>query len=93
MKEKSKQVAELLRVLANENRLMALCYLMQGPMTAGSISNNIPQISQSALSQHLSLLKAHKILDSEKSGQNVTYKISDDRVKEVINVLKKYYCD
>lgn len=93
MEERAKQIAELLKVLANENRLLVLCSLMQQPMTVGEISKRVPNITQSALSQHLSMLKAYGILDFNKSGQNVTYSIADHRVEEVIKVLKKYYCD
>jgi len=92
MEDRAKQIAELLKVLANENRLLIFCGLMIRPMTVGEISRQVPKITQSALSQHLSLLRAHGILDFSKSGQNVTYSIADQRVNKVINVLKKYYC-
>lgn len=93
MEEKAKKIAELLKVLANENRLLILCALMQQSMTVGEISKFVPNITQSALSQHLSVLKAHGILDFQKNGQSVTYFIEDHRVEEIIHVLKKYYCD
>lgn len=93
MEKKAKQIAELLKVLANENRLMIFCALMKEPMTVGKLYENVSGITQSALSQHLSLLKAHGILDSTKSGQNITYSIADHRVEEIIHVLRKYYCD
>lgn len=93
MEEKAKQIAELLKVLANENRLLIFCALMQRPMTVSELSKHVPGITQSALSQHLSLLKAHGILDYKKTGQNITYSIADHRVEEVIHILKKYYCD
>ncbi len=93
MKERAKQIAELLKVLANENRLMIFCALMKEPMTVSQIATYVPNITQSALSQHLSLLKAHGILDFQKTGLNITYSIADHRVEEIIHVLKKYYCD
>ncbi|MDL2218443.1 metalloregulator ArsR/SmtB family transcription factor [Christensenellaceae bacterium OttesenSCG-928-M15] len=93
MQERAKQIAELLKVLANENRLMIFCALMERPMHVGEISKYVPNITMSALSQHLSVLKAHNILDFNKSGQNITYSIADHRVEEIIHVLKKYYCD
>ena len=93
MKEQAKQIAQLLRVLANENRLLILCGLMEGPMTVNEIAGLAPNITQSALSQHLALLKAHGILNCSKSGQSVTYFITDHRVDEVIGVLRKYYCE
>ena len=93
MEEKAKQIAELLKMLANENRLMIFCALMEQPMTVNKIAERVPNITQSALSQHLALLKAHGILDYTKSGQNITYSIADHRVEEIIFVLKKHYCD
>lgn len=93
MEEKAKKISELLKVLANENRLLILCQLIEGPKTVGTLSERISTITQSAMSQHLSLLKAHGILSSVKSGQNITYSIADERVEKVIDVLKKYYCE
>ena len=93
MEEKARQLAELLRSLANENRLLILCALMQGAKTVGKIGEYVPKITQSALSQHLIMLKMAGILESDKRGQNVTYSIADHRVEEILAVLKKYYCD
>ena len=93
MEEKAKQIAELLKTLANVNRLMIFCALMERPMTVSEIAERVPNITQPALSQHLTLLKAHGILDHSKSGKSVTYSIADERVCEIIKVLKKYYCD
>jgi len=93
MEEKAKQIAELLKMLANENRLMIFCALMEQPMTVNKIAEKVPNITQSALSQHLTLLKAYGILDFQKSGQSITYSIADHRVEEIIHVLRKYYCD
>jgi DNA-binding transcriptional ArsR family regulator len=90
---KSKQIAALLKMLANENRLLIFCALMPGPMTVTEIAGKTPGITQSALSQHLALLRASGILDCEKSGQNISYCIADKRVKEIIKVIKKYYCE
>ncbi len=92
MEEKAKELAQLLKVLANENRLLLLCRLMQGPHTVGGLCERIPNITQSALSQHLALLKAHGILDFSKTGQKVTYRIADHRVEQVMAVLKEHYC-
>ncbi len=92
MEEQAKKLAELLKVLANENRLLILCELIEKPRTVSQLAEKIPNITQSALSQHLAILKAHGILDYWKSGQNVTYFIADERIKEVMDVLKRLYC-
>lgn len=92
MKNDAKRIAELLKVLSNDNRLLILCTLMQKSMTVSELGEYVDDISQSALSQHLAILKAHGILDNHKSGQNITYFIADSRVKEIIEVIKKNYC-
>ena len=93
MEEKAKLLAELLRILANENRLLILCALIRGAKTVGQLGEFVPKITQSALSQHLIMLKTAGILESDKNGQRVTYSIADHRVTEVLAVLKQYYCE
>jgi DNA-binding transcriptional ArsR family regulator len=93
MIDNAKDVAELLKVLANENRLMIVCNLIESPMTVSELHKKVNNLTQSALSQHLAMLKAHRILDSNKCGLSITYSIQDDRVINVIKVLKENYCD
>ena len=92
MEEKSKEVAELLKLIANSNRLMILCVLEEGPQTVGELHKRIGAISMSALSQHLSVLKHSGLLDNRKEGLHVFYQIADPRILEVIRVLKETYC-
>lgn len=92
MQEQAKKMAELLKVLANEHRLLVLCALIQGPLTVGEIHQHTPHITASALSQHLGQLKAAGILDSEKQGMKVLYRIQDERVVVLMDVLKAQYC-
>lgn len=93
MQAQAKTLAVLLRQLANENRLMILCLLLEGPKSVGRLAEGIPGITQSALSQHLGLLRAHGILQSSKAGQSITYRIADSRIQSVIDVLRKNYCE
>ncbi|MBL4931771.1 MULTISPECIES: ArsR/SmtB family transcription factor [Clostridium] len=93
MIEHAKEIAELLKVLANENRLMIVCHLIERPMNVSELHQRISSLTQSALSQHLSVLKAHRILDSNKNGQTITYSIRDEKIGELIEVLKKNYCE
>ena len=88
----AKTLADMLKVLANENRLQLLCELIEGAKTVSALGVQVPGITQPALSQHLALLKAHGLVDSEKTGQNVTYHMADPRVAEVIALLKHHYC-
>ncbi len=92
MEEQARKIAELLKLLANEHRLLILCALMKEPLTVGQIHTHTPGISGPALSQHLSQLKAAGILDSEKQGMNVRYWIRDERILPLMEALRQQYC-
>ena len=92
MEEKAKKIAELLKLLANEHRLLILCALIQEPMSVGKIHEFTPNISSSALSQHLSQLKTAGILESDKQGMKVIYRIQDKNVVGLMDFLKTHYC-
>lgn len=92
MEENAKYLSSLMRVLGNENRILILCNLMDGPLTVTELSNKVSHISQSALSQHLAVLKAHDIVAHKKKGLNITYSLKDDRILAVFDVLKNHYC-
>ncbi|MCI8348637.1 MAG: winged helix-turn-helix transcriptional regulator [Firmicutes bacterium] len=92
MEEQAKKIAELLKLLANEHRLLILCALIQGKLTVGEIHKYLPNITASALSQHLNHLKSAGILSSQKQGMNVVYWIEDERVIVLMESIKEQYC-
>lgn len=92
MEEQAQKIAELLKLLANKNRLLILCALIHGRRNVGEIHKHLPDITASALSQHLHQLKAAGILASEKQGMNVQYWINDGGVLSLIETIKNNYC-
>lgn len=92
MEQKARQIAELLKLLANEHRLLILCALTSGPLSVSQLHEHTPRISLSALSQHLGQLKAAGILRCEKQGMRVLYEIQDPRVLPLMETLKQQYC-
>ena len=92
MEEQAQKIAELLKLLANEHRLLILCALIQGKLTVGEIHKHAPDITASALSQHLNQLRTAGILASEKQGMNVIYGIQDERVIALMESIKEQYC-
>jgi ArsR family transcriptional regulator, virulence genes transcriptional regulator len=92
MTSDTKLIAGMLKVLANENRLLILCELIDGPKTVGTLGERMSAITQSALSQHLALLKAHGMVEDRKAGQRVTYSIADGHMGELIAMLRRNYC-
>lgn len=93
MEEKAADIAELLKVLANKYRLLILCHLAKSSMSVGQLFDCLGgAITQPALSQHLSVLKSRNIVRADKSGQTVVYSIYDERVKDILHLLKDKYC-
>lgn len=93
MEEKAGKIAELLKLLANEHRLLILCALGKGPLTVGEIHQFTPNITAPALSQHLNQMRMAGILESERQGMNVIYRIQDQRVTALLGAIKEYYCE
>ncbi|WP_297212570.1 ArsR/SmtB family transcription factor [uncultured Flavonifractor sp.] len=85
-------IAELMAHLANENRLLILCALMEGPMTVGELAAEVPNITAPALSQHLHRLREGGLIQAKKQGQYVRYSLKDQRLHALMAVLKREYC-
>ena len=87
----SEHIAHILKLLAHPKRLLILCKLRNWPQTVGELEKWCT-ISQSQLSQFLIKMRDEWILSSEKSGQFVTYNISDPRILELANSLQRIFC-
>jgi ArsR family transcriptional regulator, virulence genes transcriptional regulator len=85
------QAAKLLRALANERRLMILCELSDGESSVGSLQARIG-LSQSALSQHLRMLRDEGVVATRREGQTIWYRIADPAAARVIATLAEIFC-
>ncbi len=83
--------ANLLKALANENRLMILCTLISNEMSVGELNARVP-LSQSALSQHLASLREAGLVVTRKEAQTVYYSLQGDEAQKIIAVLQSIYC-
>ena len=93
LEDQSLVVAEFLKTLGNPNRLQILCLLLtNGEMCVNHMHDNIANLSQSALSQHLAKMRIEGLLAVRRDAQAMYYKICDERVAKVIAVLKEIFC-
>lgn len=92
MRPHALKAAELLKALANEQRLMILCHLVQGPLSVGELNERVP-LSQSALSQHLAVLRESAIVRTERESQTVTYSLPEGVATRLIEVLYQEFCN
>ncbi len=82
----------LLKSMANQSRLMILCQLAENEMSVGQLLENIP-LSQSALSQHLSMLRREKIVKTRRVAQSIMYSLDSEDARVLINALYELYCN
>lgn len=88
---KAEVAASLLKAMSNPHRLMVLCRLGASEASAGVLQAD-SGLSQSALSQHLAVLRKRGLVETRREGQTIYYRLSDPAVRQVIETLMKIYC-
>ena len=83
--------AQLLKTLGNEQRLLVLCNLVAGPLSVGELNERV-DLSQSALSQHLALLREAGLVATRRDAQTIYYSLPPGPVTRVMAVLQDIYC-
>ncbi|WP_076416480.1 metalloregulator ArsR/SmtB family transcription factor [Shewanella sp. UCD-KL12] len=88
----AENAAKWLKAIANPNRLMILCLLLDNELSVTALNETVP-LSQSALSQHLAVLRAQDLVSTRKSSQVVYYSLKNEQVTEVISIMHKQFCN
>lgn len=83
--------AQLLKTLANEHRLLILCLLSEGELSVGQINEQLP-LTQSALSQHLALLREQALVLTRREAQTIYYSLQTGVAQQLIGVLHEHFC-
>lgn len=91
MRPHAVRAADLLKALANEQRLMILCYLVQGPLSVGQLNERV-SLSQSALSQHLAVLRESALVGTEREAQTIRYSLRSGVVTRLLEALHAEFC-
>ncbi len=91
MKRHAGSAAKLIRALSNEHRLLVLCVLSEGELSVGELNSRV-RLSQSALSQHLAVLRQERLVSTRRSAQTIFYKLAGGIGMELIRVLHDHYC-
>lgn len=91
MQAHAAQAASLLRSIANEQRLLILCHLVEGELGVGALQARL-DLSQSALSQHLAVLREAGLVRARRDGLQVFYSILPGPAQQVMSTLHSIYC-
>ena len=89
LKNKINFYANLLKALGNDRRLEILYQLYDKECNVGELEKKV-KLSQSALSQHLAVLRKEEIVKTRRVAQTIYYSIKDSRTKAILDLLKNF---
>lgn len=91
MRAHAADAARLLKILGNEKRLMLLCLLVEAERSVGELNARV-DLSQSALSQHLAVLRADGLVTTRRDAQTIHYSLAAGPAQRIIATLHGIYC-
>lgn len=77
-------LAELFKIFGDTTRIKILCALFESEMCVCDIAELL-NMTQSAISHQLRVLKSSKLVKNRKEGKVVFYSLADDHVKRIFD--------
>lgn len=91
MRKSAGTATAMLRVLANEDRLLLLCQLTQGEKCVSELEELL-DIYQPTLSQQLGILRNEGLVSTRREGKNIYYRVVDRKELLLLNTLYELFC-
>jgi len=91
LEPRADEAAELLAAMSNPKRLLILCHLLDEELSVNELTERVG-LGQSPLSQHLSKLRALRLVATRRDGQMILYRLASDGVAKVLTTLHGIYC-
>lgn len=85
------EVAELLRTLANQNRLMIVCTLIEGEYSVGELEDMLG-IHQPTLSQQLGVLRDAGLVETRRDAKQIFYRLTEEKAARLVGALYDIFC-
>ncbi|WP_425469777.1 ArsR/SmtB family transcription factor [Paraburkholderia unamae] len=91
MQAAAANACDLLKVLANPDRLLVMCRLTQGELSVGELEAQL-NIRQPTLSQQLAVLREKGLVSARRDGKNIFYTVASAQALAVMAVLYQQFC-
>ena len=91
LEKNAHKACDLLAAMANTSRLMILCQLADGEKSVSDLQPLIG-LSQSALSQHLGVLRHKHLVRTRRAGQSIFYSLASGEAAAVMSTLHAQFC-
>ncbi len=80
--------AEVLKTLAHARRLEIVHALARGPRTVGHLADELG-LAQPNLSQHLALMRASGVVEAERDGREIRYRLTDPDIIVACGLMRQ----
>ena len=91
LKSSAGDATRYLKALANQNRLLILCHLIDGEKSVGELERAIG-LRQPTLSQQLARLRSGNLVRTRRDAKSIYYSIADADIRSVLTVLYGKFC-
>lgn len=91
LRDTAAKACTLLKVMANEDRLLLLCQLTQGERNVGDLES-LCGIRQPTLSQQLGVLREEGLVSARREGKYIFYSLASAEAIAVMNTLYGLFC-
>jgi DNA-binding transcriptional ArsR family regulator len=91
MRAHAVDASRLLKALANDKRLVLLCLMVEGEQSVSELNAQV-ELSQSALSQHLAVLREDGLVSTRREAQTIYYALASGPARQIIETLHGIYC-
>ena len=82
-------ISDFFKIFGDSTRLQILCVLNNNSLTVGDLCNVI-NMSKSACSHQLNILRTNKLVKYQKIGKNVIYSLDDEHVSSIIDTARDH---
>lgn len=83
--------SSLLKVLANQDRLLLLCQMTQGDYCVSDLEQ-LTGVRQPTLSQQLTVLREENMVSTRREGKQIFYAIASKEAMAVMQTLYELFC-
>jgi ArsR family transcriptional regulator, virulence genes transcriptional regulator len=91
LEKNATRACSMLGAMANPSRLLILCQLAESEKSVGELQPLIG-LSQSALSQHLAVLREKKVVRTRREGQQIFYSLTSREASALMHTLHEEFC-
>jgi DNA-binding transcriptional ArsR family regulator len=92
LQQNAERASALLRIIGSKWRLLLVCQLVMGEKTVSELER-ATGLRQSALSQHLMVLRHRELVNTRREAQNIYYSLNSAVVTDLLVTLHKHYCE